>query len=660
MCSNCYVFHYIRCMITFYALILRAMVQPFGNGTVHVTSQWTPEPNGRGTWSLLSTCVVTILLCVWSAVHLNIPEHERTKSQYWRKVKWLFLGLFAPELVAYVAWQQRQEATKICQEVRAIYGQPKPLSLFVKARRHLGARLLGSQVYKTHNHSPPPSPKVQRPVRSAWEEVHGFFVLMGGFAFTIDSSQTKFLPDNTIRTTLTPDGLRFLLHHEPDALPDITAEQIKDKSKADGLKKTVVCIQALWFCAQCINRLAQSLPVCLLELNTFGHALCTLAIYIFWWEKPLDIEEPTIISDEKLHPIFAYMWMSSRVSAKPYSSHDMPHGLQDEFHCIWPFEHPDLTDLSFNSADLLAQTQSSTSTPHVSFNNRASPPETTPNSHSDPPEPQLRKERPSYLAPTFRLKRYIRHLFNSASPSTFTPGLSTRKTAIHALSPSSLSRRSLALTAINTYGLQSDLSSRHQTATSGRFFIPYLNLRIPFLDTLHNNNLNPRLELRAPNALFSVAAGGIIPGFAVSGALYGSLHLAAWRAPFPSEAEKILWRTSSISVTCTGIVFGLMALTIKTKLVKESFTRASYILGWGKNVAPKATNSSKSRRWLSTASSFFVCSVYLLLVPCLPWLWFLYLFSRGYLVVESLRSVAYLPAGAFQTPSWPSYIPHIT
>ncbi|KAI4182889.1 MAG: hypothetical protein L6R41_005725 [Letrouitia leprolyta] len=538
----------------------------------------------------------------------NDCEAERFKTfrdiSFGDSYDWLE-SLFAPELVAYVAWQQRQEATKICQEVRAIYGQPKPLSLFVKARRHLGARLLGSQVYKTHNHSPPPSPKVQRPVRSAWEEVHGFFVLMGGFAFTIDSSQTKFLPDNTIRTTLTPDGLRFLLHHEPDALPDITAEQIKDKSKADGLKKTVVCIQALWFCAQCINRLAQSLPVCLLELNTFGHALCTLAIYIFWWEKPLDIEEPTIISDEKLHPIFAYMWMSSRVSAKPYSSHDMPHGLQDEFHCIWPFEHPDLTDLSFNSADLLAQTQSSTSTPHVSFNNRASPPETTPNSHSDPPEPQLRKERPSYLAPTFRLKRYIRHLFNSASPSTFTPGLSTRKTAIHALSPSSLSRRSLALTAINTYGLQSDLSSRHQTATSGRFFIPYLNLRIPFLDTLHNNNLNPRLELRAPNALFSVAAGGIIPGFAVSGALYGSLHLAAWRAPFPSEAEKILWRTSSISVTCTGIVFGLMALTIKTKLVKESFTRASYILGWGKNVAPKATNSSKSRRWLSTASSFF-------------------------------------------------------
>ncbi|KAL8932022.1 MAG: hypothetical protein Q9211_006574, partial [Gyalolechia sp. 1 TL-2023] len=308
------------------------MLQPFGNNTVHITATWVPEPNGRGTWSLLSTCIVTTSLCVWSAVHLNVPQHERTGRQYWRKVKWLLLGLFAPELVAYVAWQQRHDARRLCREVKAVYGQPTSLGYLAKVRRRVGAKWSGTNVSNPNNQSPPPSPKAQQPVRSAWEEVHGFFVLMGGFAFTIDSSHANFLPHGITRITLTPDGLRFLLHHEPDALPDITAEQIKDKSKADGLKKTLVCIQALWFCTQCITRLAQSLPVSLLELNTFGHALCTLVIYIFWWEKPLDIEEPTLITEERLHPIFAYMWMSSRVSAKPYYSHDMPHGLQDEFH----------------------------------------------------------------------------------------------------------------------------------------------------------------------------------------------------------------------------------------------------------------------------------------------------------------------------------------
>ncbi|KAK0753677.1 hypothetical protein B0T18DRAFT_484350 [Schizothecium vesticola] len=31
----------------------------------------------------------------------------------------------------------------------------------------------------------------------------------------------------------------------------------------------------------------------LLELNTLAHALCALALYSLWWNKPLDIEEPT-------------------------------------------------------------------------------------------------------------------------------------------------------------------------------------------------------------------------------------------------------------------------------------------------------------------------------------------------------------------------------
>lgn len=29
-----------------------------------------------------------------------------------------------------------------------------------------------------------------------------------------------------------------------------------------------------------------SLPVTLLEVNTLGHVICTLVIYIMWWYKP--------------------------------------------------------------------------------------------------------------------------------------------------------------------------------------------------------------------------------------------------------------------------------------------------------------------------------------------------------------------------------------
>lgn len=93
------------------------MLTIFGNGTDTVS--WMPEPTKRGTFSVLSSCVFTSLLCVWTAVHLNIPEYEDLdrpwyrKRQLWRKVKGLHIALLAPELVAYTAFSQYTMAREI-------------------------------------------------------------------------------------------------------------------------------------------------------------------------------------------------------------------------------------------------------------------------------------------------------------------------------------------------------------------------------------------------------------------------------------------------------------------------------------------------------------------------------------------------------------------
>lgn len=376
------------------------MVQSVGNDTVNGTSSWVPEPNGRGTWSLLSTCLITISLCVWSAVHLNVPQHQKTHSQYWRKVKWLFLGLFAPELVAYVAWQQWQEARKLRQDIRAVYGQDKIASGLDRIRQYLGSiRSVNTASHEPAKISPPPSPKVDRPVRSEWTLVHGFYALMGGFAFASPSGTV--LPNDLTRATITPSGLRFLLELTPEALPDITADQIKDKSKADGLKKTIVCIQALWFCIQCITRVSQSLPVSLLELNTVGHALCTLVIYLLWWHKPLDVEEPTLITDPTLFPLFAYMWMSSRISASCHCTHDMPDGLQDEFHCIWPFSEPSIEDLAYPNGVAIAASGRSSRSQLL--------PETLSSSKAHKDSNNI--DRPAYLSAMYRSQQRLHSFF---------------------------------------------------------------------------------------------------------------------------------------------------------------------------------------------------------------------------------------------------------
>jgi hypothetical protein len=45
-----------------------------------------------------------MVLCIWTAVHLNIPEHNRPISQMWRKLRWMVVGLFAPEWVTHIIY----------------------------------------------------------------------------------------------------------------------------------------------------------------------------------------------------------------------------------------------------------------------------------------------------------------------------------------------------------------------------------------------------------------------------------------------------------------------------------------------------------------------------------------------------------------------------
>jgi len=106
---------------------------------------WKPEPLTRGTFSILSSCLTTMFLCVWTAVHLNVPEYKKESQQFWRKVKWLVIALFAPEVVseendtlsvapqlivliipvqvALCAYWQRRVANKIGLEVRTAFNQ---------------------------------------------------------------------------------------------------------------------------------------------------------------------------------------------------------------------------------------------------------------------------------------------------------------------------------------------------------------------------------------------------------------------------------------------------------------------------------------------------------------------------------------------------------
>ena len=83
------------------------------------TVGWVADPTGRGTFSLVFSCLLTLGLCVWSAMHLNIPPHDELPRLTWmRNVKWGLIGIVAPELVVLAAWRQYNSAKELHAEVR--------------------------------------------------------------------------------------------------------------------------------------------------------------------------------------------------------------------------------------------------------------------------------------------------------------------------------------------------------------------------------------------------------------------------------------------------------------------------------------------------------------------------------------------------------------
>ena len=91
--------------------------------------------------------------------------------------------------------------------------------------------------------------------------VHGFSAVMGGIAFEIPENLPKskeFLPSNTCGTWFVDPWMIHALSWDEtgrrEVLPNLSKEEIESKSKANGVAKALVCIQALWFIAQCLTR----------------------------------------------------------------------------------------------------------------------------------------------------------------------------------------------------------------------------------------------------------------------------------------------------------------------------------------------------------------------------------------------------------------------
>jgi hypothetical protein len=120
-----------------------------------------------------------------------------------------------------------------------------------------------------------------------WTKTHGHFIQMGGFML---------FEGETAKGVLSPKRFAALMREGKIDFPTVTAEEIEDRSKADGFSKMIALGQTLWFVAQCLGRRAQHLDLTLVELLTLSLAVLNGVMYFLWWNKPLDVRCPVRVS----------------------------------------------------------------------------------------------------------------------------------------------------------------------------------------------------------------------------------------------------------------------------------------------------------------------------------------------------------------------------
>jgi hypothetical protein len=467
---------------------------------------------------------------------------------------------------------------------------------------------------------------------------HSFWAIMGGIS--IDSNDSEpFIPDSQ-RSTLTANGVSLLLKHDPQLLPDISEEEVKDKSKESSFTKLVAFVQAAWFCLSCIARISQRLPVSLLELNTLAHALCTLIVYVLWWKKPLNIEQPLLIHEDRMRPLLAYMWMASKTSCipKPKNSGDtkIVVGRDPEFEAIIDERTSSGATATGNEISNAVQSESRSNAPPVLDSST---------------EALDRTHRPSFTVTTSQALPGTGFKANGNSTrwkveTSHNPGDAEEihtdvhyKPAVFNLTPRDVRRWKLAREAMDKYQLQKPNKNL------------YLVTIKPVAEHMENSNGSD-----------GTSATWHFLGFFVVSAAYGGLHTVAWNARFPSHREMVLWRVSALGIASPAVLCVLLMLLYYAAMAARFVFRSCCI-----KLAPAAKlQQTLSRKppvvKVTIRTTEFTMSV--LREIFAPFfaplaLIFFYFPARGYLVYESFRTVFFLPPEAFKA-TWTQYIPHIT
>jgi hypothetical protein len=196
------------------------------SSSTHSGQVWgfVSEPNGRGTFSIIWSCLAVLILNTWTVQHLNIPPKDfNPYRRYLHKTKWLIICAIVPDGLVVNAYTQCRAARKSVRDM-------KPLCPW-------------------------------------WTLAHGFYTEMGGYKVCDDETGTQYL--------FRAEELAWLTGEKAITIPQVSTRNIHDRSNADSLAKGIACAQSIWFPAQIVARADQHLPMAPLELATVAFIGCT-------------------------------------------------------------------------------------------------------------------------------------------------------------------------------------------------------------------------------------------------------------------------------------------------------------------------------------------------------------------------------------------------
>lgn len=91
---------------------------PLTDVSANAEPVYVPEPKGRGTFRLMFSCVVTLIICVWTAIHPNIITNPTLGRRLGMKALYVILGLFSPEIILAIAFKEWQMANTMLNDAR--------------------------------------------------------------------------------------------------------------------------------------------------------------------------------------------------------------------------------------------------------------------------------------------------------------------------------------------------------------------------------------------------------------------------------------------------------------------------------------------------------------------------------------------------------------